>query len=206
MQQAVLDVNKFVVNVIIKIIIVLICGTIAFLCVYNDYSLYSKTIGKIILVETSGEKQQIEVEIKNGEKQGAVINIESHFDKSLVYDQKYHKGDVVFLDSDLKMITGVKRDHWVAAAVALLLGMLLGFGSRKGLFTSVCFHDVAVCQGCGYSAYDGHRLSAVCFHTLVSGQRHKQSYRNIFYGNDWIACCCRGAVSCVDLEYLSYGV
>ncbi len=31
----------------------------------------------------------------------------------------------MFLDSELKTITGVKRDHWVAAAVILLLGMLL---------------------------------------------------------------------------------
>lgn len=135
----VLDVNKFVVNMIIKIIVVLICGTIAFLCVYNDYSLYSKNIGKITKIKTSGEKQQIEVEVKNGDKQGQITDIEAKYDKSLVYDQKYHKGDVVFLDSDLKMITGVKRDHWVAAAVVLLLGMLLGFGSRKGLFTTVCF-------------------------------------------------------------------
>ena len=45
----------------------------------------------------------------------------------------------MFLDSELKTITGVKRDHWVAAAVILLLGMLLGFGGRKGFFTTVCF-------------------------------------------------------------------
>ena len=65
---------------------------------------------------------------------------ELKYDKALVYDQKYHKGDVVFLDSELKTITGVKRDHWVAAAVILLLGMLLGFGWSKGAFSlSVCF-------------------------------------------------------------------
>ncbi len=131
--------NKFIVNVIIKFIVVLICGTIAFLCVYHDYSLYSKPIGKITTVKTSGEKQQIQAEIKNGEEKGQFRDIELKYDKALVYDQKYHKGDVVFLDSELKTITGVKRDHWVAAAVILLLGMLLGFGGRKGFFTTVCF-------------------------------------------------------------------
>ena len=64
--------NKFIVNVIIKFIVVLICGTIAFLCVYHDYSLYSKPIGKITTVKTSGEKQQIQAEIKNGEGEGSV--------------------------------------------------------------------------------------------------------------------------------------
>ena len=122
--------NKFIVNVIIKFIVVLICGTIAFLCVYHDYSLYSKPIGNITTVKTSGEKQQIQAEIKNGEEKGQFRDIELKYDKALVYDQKYHKGDVVFLDSELKTITGVKRDHWVAAAVILLLGMLLGFGGR----------------------------------------------------------------------------
>ena len=132
--------NKFIVNVIIKFIVVLICGTIAFLCVYHDYSLYSKPIGKITTVKTSGEKQQIQAEIKNGEEKGQFRDIELKYDKALVYDQKYHKGDVVFLDSELKTITGVKRDHWVAAAVILLLGMLLGFGGRKGFFAlRVCF-------------------------------------------------------------------
>lgn len=134
-----MGVNKFIVNVIIKFIVVLICGTIAFLCVYHDYSLYSKPIGKITTVKTSGEKQQIQAEIKNGEEKGQFRDIELKYDKALVYDQKYHKGDVVFLDSELKTITGVKRDHWVAAAVILLLGMLLGFGGRKGFFTTVCF-------------------------------------------------------------------
>ena len=99
--------NKFIVNVIIKFIVVLICGTIAFLCVYHDYSLYSKPIGKITTVKTSGEKQQIRTEIKNGEKKGQFRDIELKYDKALVYDQKYHKGDVVFLDSELKTITGV---------------------------------------------------------------------------------------------------
>lgn len=135
----VLDVNKFIINVVIKFIVVLVCGTIAFLCVYHDYSLYSKPIGKITTVKTSGEKQQIQAEIKNGEEKGQFRDIELKYDKALVYDQKYHKGDVVFLDSELKTITGVKRDHWVAAAVILLLGMLLGFGGRKGFFTTVCF-------------------------------------------------------------------
>ena len=91
--------NKFIVNVIIKFIVVLICGTIAFLCVYHDYSLYSKPIGKITMVKTSGEKQQIRTEIKNGEKKGQFRDIELKYDKALVYDQKYHKGDVVFLES-----------------------------------------------------------------------------------------------------------
>ena len=90
-----MGVNKFIVNVIIKFIVVLICGTIAFLCVYHDYSLYSKPIGKITTVKTSGEKQQIQAEIKNGEEKGQFRDIELKYDKALVYDQKYHKGDVV---------------------------------------------------------------------------------------------------------------
>ena len=85
--------NKFIINVVIKFIVVLVCGTIAFLCVYHDYSLYSKPIGKITTVKTSGEKQQIQAEIKNGEEKGQFRNIELKYDKALVYDQKYHKGD-----------------------------------------------------------------------------------------------------------------
>ena len=171
--------NKFIVNVIIKFIVVLICGTIAFLCVYHDYSLYSKPIGKITTVKTSGEKQQIQAEIKNGEEKGQFRDIELKYDKALVYDQKYHKGDVVFLDSELKTITGVKRAHWVAAAVILLLG---------------------------YPADDGSILPALCFYPVVSGQRGKQSYIDLFFCDHRSACSRRAAMFCPDLEDSQYGV
>ena len=120
-----------------------------------------------------------------------------------------------FWDSELKTITGVKRDHWVAAAVILLLGMLLGFGGRKGFFTTVCFvADIVIfiamtllyVKGVDILLMTVGILPALCFHPVVSGQRGKQSYIDLFFCNHRSACSRRAAMFCPDLEDSQYGV
>ncbi len=130
---------------IIKLIIILLCGGMTFVFVYNDFGLYDKPAGKVIYVKNHNEKQIVGIDIKNGNNKGQTVEIESSYDSSLVYDQKYHTGDVVFLDNGQSLITGIKRDHWIAAAVIIMLGMLLVFGGKQGLLTITCVAvDVAI--------------------------------------------------------------
>ena len=130
--------RKTLFYLIIKIIIVLLIVIATFLIVYNDYDLYNKPIARVVSVENEPEQQKIELAIKKGDNIGAIIKTENSYDKSLVYDQKYHEGDIVFLDNTQKTITGVKRDHWVAVAIAILFGMLAILGGKQGLFTILC--------------------------------------------------------------------
>lgn len=60
-----------------------------------------------------------------------------------------------FWDSELKTITGVKRDHWVAAAVNSFAGYAAWLRRSKGLFyygvlcggIVIFIADAAVCKG-----------------------------------------------------------
>ena len=83
-------------------------------------------------------------EIKNGEEKGQFRNIELKYDKALVYDQKYHKGDVVFLDSELKTITGVKRDHWVCCGHSFCWVCCLASEVERLFFTMVKVADIVI--------------------------------------------------------------
>ncbi len=121
---------------------------------------------------------------------------------------------MVFLDSELKTITGVKRDHWVAAAVILLLGMLLGFGGRKGFFTTVCFvADIVIFIAMTLLYVKGVDillmtvvsclLFAFILLFLVSGASRVTL---ISFCNHRSACSRRAAMFCPDLEDSQYGV
>lgn len=122
----------------IRIILAIICSIFVFLLIYNDFNLYKEPIGKIIDVKNNKNKQELSLEIKNGKQKGKNINITNKYDPSFVYDEKYHKGDIVFLNSNLKNIQGVKRDHIIAGTLLLLLCFLVAFGGTQGLLTIVC--------------------------------------------------------------------
>ncbi len=129
--------------------------------VWNDYEMYSKTIAKVtevrdvLLREESNEhgvteeyyKQSITAIIKNGEKKGGKVEISNEYSKSGTYDEKYEKGDEVFIslgensNGELKSsITGVKRDKYVAVLAAFFIWMVIAVARRRGVFAiaSVC--------------------------------------------------------------------
>ena len=128
--------NKFIVNVIIKFIVVLICGTIAFLCVYHDYSLYSKPIGKITTVKTSGEKQQIQAEIKNGEEKGQFRDIELKYDFTTVC---FVADIVIFIAMTLLYVKGVDILLMTVVSCLLFAFILLFLVSGASRVTLISF-------------------------------------------------------------------
>lgn len=122
----------------ISIFFVFIFVISAFLAVYNNSRFYKEPIGKITDIKSSSSNQYATIELKNGKEKGKKINLKTHYDKSLVYDEKYHKGDFVFLNNSKSKITGIKRDYYVACAFLILLVSLVLMGGKQGSLTCVC--------------------------------------------------------------------
>ena len=128
----------------------MLCCILLFLLVYNNSAHYHRTIGKVEAVSrveppATGEKdrgsirhQKITLVIENGKDKGKVLEVQHRYDKSLVYDNRYGRGDFVFLSDSGKEITGVKQDYIIAAAFLLLFALLIIFGKRQGLLTILC--------------------------------------------------------------------
>ena len=178
-------------SVISKIIlsILLIAGVVF---VHNDYFLYDYVdIAKITSVEDSyiqtkenGEKyykQDIEAKIMNGKHKGEDINLSNTFTTSRIYDDRYRKGDSVFIDlsnsTDTQLvgtIKSMKRDTYVAILFALFTIIAVSVASRKGLFAII-----TLCVNIGIFSYglneyiNGHNILdisiiLVVFYTIFS--------------------------------------
>lgn len=132
--------NKFMLkNVYVKRSVICFLGVIIiFLLVLNDACIYKTPIAKILRINNYGCKQNIELQLKNGNKKGAVVIVKNEYDSSRVYDEKYYKGDYVFLNNDYSQITEVKRDYIIAAALLFLLAVLIVVGGFRGILTSFC--------------------------------------------------------------------
>ena len=144
---------------IIKYTAMVLVSLVLFFVVYNDYGFYDKPIAKIIEVQevsvdeksgALGAKEQyytqnITGEIMNLELKGKTIKLENTYAKSLVYDEKYHVGNSVFIEN-LKeegdgfsgTISGLKRDCFVAGIVLILLNLLMLVGGKQGFYTILC--------------------------------------------------------------------
>ena len=95
----------------------MLCCILLFLLVYNNSAHYHRTIGKVEAVSrveppATGEKdrgsirhQKITLVIENGKDKGKVLEVQHRYDKSLVYDNRYGRGDFVFLSDSGKEIT-----------------------------------------------------------------------------------------------------
>lgn len=131
---------------IIQAVIVLLASVLAFLLVYNDFCLYDADIAKVISIEerSAGKgsvTQDITAILKNGTYKEKTIHLENTYDKSLVYDDQYKEG--MFLFVSIKedgtvlsgLISGVKRDHYAALVLLILLDLLLLAGGRQGVLT-----------------------------------------------------------------------
>ena len=79
------------------------------------------------------------MQIKNTGSKGKILKIHNTYDPALVYDEKYHKGDQVFVSTSEKEITGIKRDYQIAASVLILFALLLVFGRKQGVLTVISF-------------------------------------------------------------------
>jgi len=146
-------------KLIMKILVFVICVCAIGMFTANDYFLYSKTIAKVTSVTNTYSKtrdgydgtytynekyytQTITAVIKNGTYKGKTVNLTNSYGKSEVYDTKYTKGDSVFIEhvkgsgsSLTANIAGTKRDYFIAVILAMLFGLFLLVGGRKGALT-----------------------------------------------------------------------
>jgi uncharacterized membrane protein len=145
---------------IVKIALVIAVFLVTMLVVSNDYSLYSRSIGKITDVSEKyaysrtnrvseneyTEKyytQTITAEVKNGKYKGKKVTMKNTYGSSQVYDTKYVKGSSVFIDNIRSdgsggltgSPSGVKRDWIIASMLALLTALFLLTGGKEGALT-----------------------------------------------------------------------
>ena len=139
--------------------LIIICVAILAL-VKNNAFLYSKPVATITQATDRKEKtstgfdgkreykeeyyfQDITARIDNGTNKGEKVRLKNTYGKSQVYDTKYRKGDQVFIES-LKahengnftaVITGTKRDFYVALALMLMVALFLIIGEKEGVMT-----------------------------------------------------------------------
>ena len=118
----------------------------------NDYFLYDRTIAEVVsaseeltrsspaLINSKEYQytQRLTVEIKNGEHKGKFATVTNKYSSSLVTDEKYSKGDKLFVDVNgsgdtLKATcTGVKRDVYAVGVTMLFALTIVIVGGKKG--------------------------------------------------------------------------
>lgn len=138
--------------------IIFLIGITAIIFTFNNYSFYKEPIAKIISTEeeyistdtiTYGYhediyKQTIKAKILNGEDKGTEVNITNEYHKGAAYDQKYKKGDEIFVslnkrDGTIKNthIEGYKRDKYIVILIVVFALTLIIVGKLKGFFSLI---------------------------------------------------------------------
>ena len=120
---------------------------------YHNYFMYDKTIAKVIEVENSFDHEETSEEgvvekyysqvitaiIKNGEYKGSSIKLTNKYSYSGVNDEKYKKGNDLFITAKESAggVTGsiisVKRDKYIAIALSIFIMAILLVSGKKGL-------------------------------------------------------------------------
>lgn len=131
----------------------------------HDAFLYKETAAKIERVQTeavmqeSGKmyEQTMEAQILNGVHKGEQIALKNLYSGSLTVDEKYKKGNQVFVtlteDGDALegKITGLKRDTYVLAALLIFAYVLCVTAGRRGVSSilsagiNILLFYVAIC-------------------------------------------------------------
>lgn len=133
----------------VKFIIVLFLSILVYAAVYNNYESYHTPIAKVTSVVQTNTKdgtirQTLTGTIKNGAHKGQTVTLENTCDPSLVYDDQYSRGNLLFLSLDdgqnsrlTGTVTGVKRDHYAVLVLLVLLDLLLLAGGKQGFYTII---------------------------------------------------------------------
>lgn len=118
--------------------------------VSQDSFLYKETIAKITKVENSfsheaegpnGEKekyydQMIKAQILNGKQKGKILVMENTYSSSGINDERYYKGDKVFVSvkegGSSGSINGKKRDVYLVCLLCIVLFLLIYMNRRHG--------------------------------------------------------------------------
>ncbi|MBK5253582.1 MAG: YibE/F family protein [Peptostreptococcaceae bacterium] len=127
-----MDKNK---RLIIKLIALFLCTSVIYFLIYNNASSYDDSIVKIIDIDGS----RITGELLNGDNEGETIELTHEYESSLVYDEKYHEGNFLFVSySEVKeawSIIGMKRDYIIVLVLLILFNLLLIVGQKQGFYT-----------------------------------------------------------------------
>lgn len=134
--------DKLQKNYLLRTAVMLIVSLAICIIVYNNFSIYQKPIAKVERVSEEKVKtkqvQSIELKLMNTGDKGRIISVQNKYDVSCVYDEKYSKGDIVFLNGKHTEIIGLKRDYFIAITFMILVSLLVIFGNKKGLLASLC--------------------------------------------------------------------
>lgn len=139
------------------------------LFVSQDAWLYDTTIAKITKVQTekTGEKEGARGETEayyrqtmqgillNGKWKGSKVTLKNEYTYSGVTNQKYHRGDKVFIHASENgerlsgKIKGLKRDTYLAAVGGMLLLLLILITKKQGIYTisTMIFNTVVYAVG-----------------------------------------------------------
>lgn len=147
---------------IIKGIGLLLLFVTVLVCVSGNAFLYEETVAKIISVENvlsyeeiglDGETEQyfeqtMGAKILNGSRKGEVITLTNTYSFSGVNDERYRKGNQVFVslkqNEEEGTITGRKRDVYLVMLIGIFVCLLLYINEWKGMviFISLVFNIV----------------------------------------------------------------
>ena len=166
--------------------ILIIIGIIGIVFTYNNYSYYKDTIVRIIEIDNKYVstdvsnygykdeiyKQTIKAKVLNGADKNKIVNIENEYHKGEAYDQKYKKGDELFVSLyktnkqvDRATIDGYKRDKYIVilivffVLVIVLIGKIKGFLSIISLFINIVVFSLIV----RINAISSANLVLLCF-------------------------------------------
>ena len=187
-------------------IILTIVSIGAIIFAYNDYFLYKDPIGKVIDTnnkyistdyvtygyQEDNYEQTIDVKILNGEYKGEIVTLENVYHKSQTFDQKYNKGDELFLSLNIQKdkivkahIEGYKRDKYIVILVVMLVLTIVFVGHIKGflsiisvIINIVIFNVIVFMNAKNYASlpvlsFIGALIFSIICLTLVSGFNKK---------------------------------
>lgn len=121
----------------------------------NNYYIYKSTIAKVINVSDSFYKskegpggreenyynQTIIAKIKNGQFKGENITLENTYSSSMLKDEKYKKGDDLFISVSESngqftgSITGLKRDKFIVILIGIFVITIIAISGKFGVYT-----------------------------------------------------------------------
>lgn len=185
--------------------IIVFISIIAIIFTFNNHSFYKEPIAKIISTEeeyistdtiTYGYhediyNQTIQAIILNSEDKGTEITITNEYHQGQAYDQKYKKGDEIFIslnkrDGKIKNahIEGYKRDKYIIILIVAFTLTITLIGHLKGFFSLISvilniflFNIIVAINAKGISLPILSFIGAILFSTiclsLVSGINKK---------------------------------
>lgn len=191
-----------------KIGLLIILYLMVVIFVENDAWLYKMPIVKITkvseeektILDAARNQKEVYYEqtltgiLQNGTRKGKGVILRNEYSYSGVLDQKYHKGDKVFVGVSGKSLSGgikgIKRDGYLVVLLGGLLLLLLVVSGKNGLLTIGTFVVNLMIFGIGFARFlKGEDLFRVCNVLAVSFTLATLILLNGFRRKTWAAIC-----------------